>query len=184
MGKIIVLKFFKFVFQSIIVKGHEKNALNIYKTRMCLIGEDPSNMPHLFNPLATLVLPSQTSNNMYPPPTASLNQSSQHPNIGSVTVDTNSPQNNSQLISPPLQSSSPQDRSQSPTNRYMSVSPVGQKIVGIEMKIKRMSLDASSNGKSLSMLFYYCLYQPQVRNADTIIQLCIDIILTLSVVLG
>ena len=41
------------------MKGHEKNALNIYKTRMHLIGEDPSNMPHLFNPLATLVLPSQ-----------------------------------------------------------------------------------------------------------------------------
>ena len=29
---------------------------------MHLIGEDPSNMPHLFNPLATLVLPSQAAN--------------------------------------------------------------------------------------------------------------------------
>ncbi|XP_066925467.1 protein bicaudal C homolog 1-B-like isoform X1 [Clytia hemisphaerica] len=148
--------------KSIIVKGHEKNALNIYKTRMHLIGEDPNNMPHLLTPLATLVLPSQAANTQMPMYNGMHQQHphqpiAQHPNIGAVTIDTSSStstitqQTNTQLISPPLQSSSPQEQqSQSPPNRYTSMSPVGQKIVGIEMKIKRMSLDASASGKLLS----------------------------------
>lgn len=136
--------------KSIIVKGHEKNALNIYKTRMHLIGEDPNNMPHLFNPLATLVISPQVNSHvlMYnkATPTPSV-PNTLPPNMGTVTVDTSVSQVNTQLVSPPLQLLSPQERSQSP-KPYMSVSPVEQKIVGIEMRIKRMSLDASANGGS------------------------------------
>lgn len=128
--------------KSIIVKSHEKNALNIYKTRLHLIGEDPSNMPFLLAPLATLVIP--------PDPNTTLNlYNNTLPQQSQMGGQSSLPNQGSPLLSPPVQSSSPlvNQSVDNPTqnkldNRYLNMSPVGQRIIGSEMKMmKRLSID-------------------------------------------
>lgn len=124
------------------MKSHEKNALNIYKTRLHLIGEDPSNMPFLLAPLATLVIP--------PDPNTTLNlYNNTLPQQSQMGGQSSLPNQGSPLLSPPVQSSSPlvNQSVDNPTqnkldNRYLNMSPVGQRIIGSEMKMmKRLSID-------------------------------------------
>jgi hypothetical protein len=137
--------------KAIIVKGHELKAPNIYKTRLHLIGEDASNMPYLCAPLPTLMMP--PTNPALPhvnPPLHMLNGMLPPPPPLPVSIPSSYTHHSSPLT-PPMQSSSPliqHNDSQPPINghhgnpvAFINVVPAGQRIIGSEMKSKRLSVD-------------------------------------------
>ena len=98
-------------------------------------------MPYLMTPLATLVIPPTD-------PTLQLLATNNNvPSVPQVPATTAALlSNESSPLTPPVQSSSPleqQDKALSPNTVSSSyLSPGGQRIIGSEMKMKRLSVDA------------------------------------------
>ena len=142
------------------MKGHEKYAPNVYKSRLHLIGDDPSMMPFFLTPLATLVIPTVPSNPLHLmalPPNGLVPHQQMRPQPPMIPTGLVSNRSNSPL-SPPMQSSSPlvnqspesvsSSSSSKGNNTYVNMSPsvnmnpAGQRTIGSEMKMLRLSVDA------------------------------------------
>ncbi|XP_065653846.1 protein bicaudal C homolog 1-like isoform X2 [Hydra vulgaris] len=128
--------------KSVIIKGYEKNASSIYRARLHLMGEDPSNMPFLSSSLATLVIPPPMGVPFHLLSNGLASQPLFRPKFLMNKIP--SP------LTPPIQSSSPltgQGPVLSPVNVSKSVNNMlesnmqSQRSIGSEIKIKRLSFD-------------------------------------------